>query len=66
MRIDVLSLPNSERPSGKRNSTIKVEKELALETYFKCISAWVAELQDLEFEIILKIANESIKCSCHS
>ena len=22
MRIDVLSLPNSERPSGKRNSTI--------------------------------------------
>jgi len=35
----MLSLANSERPSGKRNSTIKVEKELALETYFKCISA---------------------------
>ena len=63
MRKDVLSLPNSE---SKRNSTIKVEKELALETYFKCISAWVTDLQDIQFEIILKIANESIKSSCHS
>ena len=63
MKIDVLSLPNSE---SKRNSTIKVEKELALETYFKCISAWVTDLQDIQFEIILKIANESIKSSCHS